>query len=257
METKVRPLEGWRAFAGEVGVIVLGVLIALAAQQAADEWRWGQEVGRTKADLDGEILKNAATGAERVAVNRCLTARRAELGKEIAASNGRWTANPFQAGREATGITMERALPVVYRAPTRVFTTDAWEQAKSTGILNHMKSDEVSHYSAIYEQIADLRSLNREEWRTIPALSFMAFDGSMDTGLRERALSTVATLDAFNGLIVLVAKQIATAAEQLDGRLSATTLKDVRETLDSQRTLRGKCVDANAAFAVLNPIMRK
>lgn len=29
------PLHGWREFAGEVGVIVLGVLIALGAQQAA------------------------------------------------------------------------------------------------------------------------------------------------------------------------------------------------------------------------------
>jgi len=31
-----KPLHGWRAFAGEVGVIVLGVLIALGAQQAAE-----------------------------------------------------------------------------------------------------------------------------------------------------------------------------------------------------------------------------
>jgi hypothetical protein len=29
----LEPLHGWRAFAGEVGVIVLGVLIALGAQQ--------------------------------------------------------------------------------------------------------------------------------------------------------------------------------------------------------------------------------
>ena len=28
-----KPLHGWRAFVGEVGIIVLGVLIALAAEQ--------------------------------------------------------------------------------------------------------------------------------------------------------------------------------------------------------------------------------
>jgi hypothetical protein len=28
-----KPLHGWRAFAGEVGIIVVGVLIALAAEQ--------------------------------------------------------------------------------------------------------------------------------------------------------------------------------------------------------------------------------
>jgi hypothetical protein len=31
-----RPLHGWRQFAGEVGIVVLGVLIALAAQQLVD-----------------------------------------------------------------------------------------------------------------------------------------------------------------------------------------------------------------------------
>jgi len=29
-----KPLHGWRAFVGEVGIIVLGVLIALGAEQA-------------------------------------------------------------------------------------------------------------------------------------------------------------------------------------------------------------------------------
>ena len=256
MASRVRPREGWRVFVGEVGVIVLGVLIALGAQQAADEWRWRQDVTRTKADLDNELLINVATGVERVAVNRCLTGRLTELGKAIAASDGRWNANPFQAGRDIQTVTAERALPVVYRAPSRVFTTDAWEQAKSTGILNHMKSEEVAHYSAMYEQIADLRSLNKEEWQTIPRLASLAFDGSMDSDLRERALSTVATLDSYNALIVLVVRQIAAGAEQLEGQLSAEAINNVRDTLISQRALRGGCVDADAAIAELKPLMR-
>ena len=31
-----KPIHGWREFAGEVGIIVLGVLIALGAQQVAE-----------------------------------------------------------------------------------------------------------------------------------------------------------------------------------------------------------------------------
>ena len=34
-----KPLHGWRAFAGEVGIIVLGVIIALAFGQAAQACR--------------------------------------------------------------------------------------------------------------------------------------------------------------------------------------------------------------------------
>jgi hypothetical protein len=32
-----KPLHGWREFAGEVGIIVIGVLIALGAEQVVEE----------------------------------------------------------------------------------------------------------------------------------------------------------------------------------------------------------------------------
>ena len=70
-----RPRDGWRIFAGEVGVIVLGVLIALLAQQVAEEWQWQQTVARTKADLDGQLSWSIVQVAERKAVDRCLTQR--------------------------------------------------------------------------------------------------------------------------------------------------------------------------------------
>jgi hypothetical protein len=44
-----KPLHGWRQFAGEVGIIVVGVLIALGAEQLVEEWRWHERV-RTSLD---------------------------------------------------------------------------------------------------------------------------------------------------------------------------------------------------------------
>ncbi len=37
-----KPRDGWRVFVGEVGVIVIGVMIALVAQQFAENWQWRQ-----------------------------------------------------------------------------------------------------------------------------------------------------------------------------------------------------------------------
>ena len=34
---QLKPLRGWREFSGEVGIIVLGVLIALGAQQVVQD----------------------------------------------------------------------------------------------------------------------------------------------------------------------------------------------------------------------------
>jgi hypothetical protein len=39
-----KPLHGWREFTGEVGIIVIGVLIALGAQQVVEAAQWRSKV---------------------------------------------------------------------------------------------------------------------------------------------------------------------------------------------------------------------
>ena len=46
-----KPLHGWRAFAGEVGTIVLGVLLALGAQELMQGLHWRSEVRETRKAL--------------------------------------------------------------------------------------------------------------------------------------------------------------------------------------------------------------
>ncbi|MXO58876.1 hypothetical protein GRI89_04890 [Altererythrobacter salegens] len=52
------PLKGWRVFAGEVGVIVLGVLLALGAQQLAEALQRQSEVREFRRTIDHEIGLN-------------------------------------------------------------------------------------------------------------------------------------------------------------------------------------------------------
>lgn len=53
-----RPLNGWRVFAGEVGVIVLGVLLALGAQQIVEDMRIRADVREFRRTIDHEIGLN-------------------------------------------------------------------------------------------------------------------------------------------------------------------------------------------------------
>jgi hypothetical protein len=55
-----KPLHGWRAFVGEVGIIVLGVLIALGAEQLVDDWAWRQKVNVVRRSLIGELGNDRA-----------------------------------------------------------------------------------------------------------------------------------------------------------------------------------------------------
>ena len=55
-----KPLHGWRVLAGEVGVIVLGVLIALGAQQVVESVNERREAAATRDALTNEIEESLA-----------------------------------------------------------------------------------------------------------------------------------------------------------------------------------------------------
>jgi hypothetical protein len=55
-----KPLHGWREFLGEVGIIVIGVLIALGAEQVVDDWQWHRKVGAVRKALMSELQNDRA-----------------------------------------------------------------------------------------------------------------------------------------------------------------------------------------------------
>src|SRR5947209_2838278 len=66
-----KPLHGWRAFVGEVGIIVIGVLIALGAEQIAEAWQWHEKVAVVRKSLMGELGNDRARWELDVAWTRC------------------------------------------------------------------------------------------------------------------------------------------------------------------------------------------
>ena len=74
-----KPMHGWRALAGEVGIIVLGVLIALAAEQIVETLHWKRVLEDYRAALHEEVAHNIATYTYRMSQDRCADARADEL----------------------------------------------------------------------------------------------------------------------------------------------------------------------------------
>ena len=56
-----KPPENWRELLKEVGVIVIGILIALALEQVVESWRWSRETGEAREAreaLNSELGRN-------------------------------------------------------------------------------------------------------------------------------------------------------------------------------------------------------
>ena len=66
-----KPLHGWREFAGEVGIIVIGVLIALSAEQVVEDWQWHQKLAAAKKSIDFELNAQLDYSEEVVGLARC------------------------------------------------------------------------------------------------------------------------------------------------------------------------------------------
>jgi hypothetical protein len=69
---KPKPVHGWREFLSEIGVIVLGVLIALALEQTVEWLHVQSEVAETRAALSAEISRNTGIAAYSSAEDKCM-----------------------------------------------------------------------------------------------------------------------------------------------------------------------------------------
>ena len=155
-----KPLHGWRAFAGEVGIIVIGVLIALGAQQVVEAANWRREVADFRDSVRGEMSRDLWTYPFRGAQKRCINARLDELQRGL---------DSWRAGRPLT-LTGPIGIPV-----SAVIRTSAWD-GRDPGTLAHMARSERVEYGFLYSEFANNevhRLDERAAW-----IELASFDGA-------------------------------------------------------------------------------
>jgi hypothetical protein len=240
-----KPLHGWRQFAGEVGIIVLGVLIALSFGQIVEQWQWHVEVGTTREALANELVAAANQGGERIAVEDCLRDRIGELAARLNASRGKWTADPMPLGPtvKPTPHWDNRGMGRVYAVPLRGWSQDAWDTAKSTGVLNHMGHQEIADYSAVYAEISVIRESQNQELPLESKLAFLSVNQQLDNATRADALGVIGQLDALNAVITGLSSLIIEQMKGLHLHVDrAAKFKEMKQIVDVERRDRGVCV---------------
>lgn len=133
-----KPLHGWRAFAGEVGIIVLGVLIALGAGQVVEDWHWRAEVRDSKAALSRDMAQTNRVFAYRVAARDCVARRLDRIGQIIEASAQH--KGPAEVGD-------------VFPDIGNALEKSAWETTRAGQVLQHFDRKSLGLYGLYYTQI--------------------------------------------------------------------------------------------------------
>jgi hypothetical protein len=132
-----KPLHGWRAFAGEVGIIVLGVLIALGAGQLVEWVHWRDEVADARQALDHEVAYDLGAIEKRQREAPCIDRRLREI--RVILTGG---ASGLRAGpRSALGQ------PQLWRP-----RMDVWQAAVAGEVAEHMPLATRIGYAELYSR---------------------------------------------------------------------------------------------------------
>ena len=208
-----KEIHSWPDFLKEVGTIVLGVAIALAAGEALDAYNWRQAVEIVEESLDDELAGSLFAAEERIKIADCQQ-RTLDRLDDLA--------------DRSRGTLVLRNAPV---ARNRIWATSAWDAAVASGTIAHMPHDTRHGYAVLFSYVRLFGELNlrqQEHWATIDAYRRPR---PLTETSRARFVETVSQLHSLTGAMNLASQQFVEAAKPLDIHLSKRDAATLRQPL--------------------------
>jgi type II secretory pathway pseudopilin PulG len=153
-----KPLHGWRAFVGEVAIIVLGVLIALAAQQVVESVHDRHVAEQARENVRAEAAMDASFIQGRLSAQGCVERRLREL-SDILGKAGEGDLHP-----QPTWISLPPTIP---------FFTGRWQAATASGRNSLFSPEEQEQFGQLYqifERYNDYQPREQQVWANLRAL---------------------------------------------------------------------------------------
>jgi hypothetical protein len=220
-----KPLHGWREFAGEVGIIVLGVLIALALEQLVDAWQWREKVDRAEGAMRIELADDDGPQAyARELIGECLD-------KEITRiRDSSDTAPPDQLRKWAAA----------YEPPFRTWDSEAWKIVVASDVGSHMGAQRLIAWSAPYRFLPQLTEEDQREARVVIQLrTDLAATGNPSPADRKSLRLDAAQLRLANRRFINTSQLMLARMVVLNAQVPESIQ---RELTDEARAMYGDCV---------------
>ncbi|HEX5264902.1 MAG TPA: hypothetical protein VFW13_15330 [Phenylobacterium sp.] len=188
---KPKPVHGWRELLSEIAIIVLGILIALAGEQAVEAFHWSERIREAEAQMSKELTEdNGPQALERLAQSPCIAAQLDGLQKALIAERD-------------TGAPFRGAAPVV---PTfNTWDSDAYRQAMASSTIAHMSPERGYAWSSPYSLMPDMDAVAVKEANDYAELSDAALAPVHPSeAMRERLLSAISRAKGDNLLLTFL-----------------------------------------------------
>ncbi|HKO69956.1 MAG TPA: hypothetical protein VJV58_03385 [Bradyrhizobium sp.] len=219
-------LHKWREIAGEIAIIVVGVLIALFLEQMVEAWHWRQKVAASEAAIRREVLWDDGPEIyERAAMHPCVVARLDAIRTAVETGKSRQ-----DIGSAIDGYWME----------TVTFDSLAHDAANTSDVATHMPQAQLDLYNTPYYLIPLMDRTHAQEMADWPRLrALKRTGGPLSEAESSQLLLAVEVLRNDERMMWVASKLVMPTMRALGGELDPAR---TQMFMASARRHYGACV---------------
>ena len=196
---KPKPVHNWHEFLKEVGIIVLGVTIALSAEAAVQAVHEAQLARETRATAREELQTDLQRSLTRRVNQSCIDRRLDEVARIIAASDQPGYHPPNWIGR-----------PQV-----QILNSSGWDAAAQAGRVALLDNKEQAQLGSLYSQLREHYQLQRDEQKAWADMRQLEGQPHVDPQMRAAVRSALQQARLLNWNIRVDLEQSEKRAEAL------------------------------------------
>jgi hypothetical protein len=224
-----KPIHDSREFLKEVGIIVLGVLIALGAEQSVEWLNWRLRAAQAEVRLRRDAVSVLEDMQERLEILACQDGRLPLMRDRLLASGPAWTAMaPFYTSGPPAGST--------YAHPMRGWPRTSWTNAVASTAAMHLPAKELGAYPHIFAAAEREAGDQATEHEASSELNVLGLSFTLTPDQKVSFLGTIEAERARNRVMAYEAQNTLPYFEAL-GMDQEKALADVRNSLAYQTCL--------------------
>jgi hypothetical protein len=203
-----KPLHGWRGFAGEVGIIVVGVLIALGAEQLVGLAHEHDKAVQADNAIRSELAFNLGRLSSRMKIHDCISRRLDEIQALVdRAADQPQITTPSWIGR-----------PQYW-----TFASSRWQAESQAGSAALIDPARLSSYAIMYARMEDMldeMTFEQSDWAKLRTLEHVR---RLEPAAAFEVNQTVQDARYRNWRLALVTSQLFDSARSLHVQPTANT----------------------------------
>jgi hypothetical protein len=200
-----KPMHGWREFAGEVGIIVVGVLIALGAEQLVEMEHWRDAAGAAQDSVAEEMQDEYFAASEMAIAQPCID-RQLELLEKAVLAPGAYRPVPSYS---------EGAFRFSFRGPARAWSDHVWQSVSNDGTAAHFDRETRLGLAAFYGLVEYIRAKNAEADMLRLRLGALSQPIQPDAAARAGLVADMEQARGLYQIMALVSNQVIGQGEAL------------------------------------------